>query len=71
MVTDRTQRRPILERRTRPNLPVGLTLTTQDIQTMGAPANVDKWRGRLYGDWINVARTHADFIGIQTYSASG
>jgi len=35
---------------------------------MGAPANVDKWRGRLYGDWINVARTHADFIGIQTYT---
>ncbi len=52
----------------RPNLPVGLTLTTQDIQTTGAPSNVDKWRDRLYGDWVNVARTHADFIGVQTYT---
>jgi len=51
-----------------PRLPVGLTLTTQDIQTTGAPANVDKWRDRLYGDWIDVARTHADFVGVQTYS---
>lgn len=52
----------------RPNLPVGLTLTTQDIQTKGDPSLVEKWRGRLYGDWVEVARTHADFIGVQTYT---
>jgi beta-glucosidase len=51
-----------------PRLPVGLTLTTQDIQTSGPQAIADKWRERLYGDWVNVARTHADFVGVQTYS---
>ncbi len=51
-----------------PHLPVGLTLTTQDIQTTGPQSNADKWRDRLYGDWIEVARTHADFIGVQTYT---
>jgi beta-glucosidase len=51
-----------------PKLPVGLTLTTQDIQTPGPQSNADKWRDRLYGDWIEVARTHADFIGVQTYT---
>ncbi len=51
-----------------PNLPVGLTLTTQDIQATGAPSQADKWRNALYGDWVEVARTHADFIGVQTYT---
>ncbi len=52
----------------RPDLPVGLSLTTQDIQSVGAPSLVETWRAKLYGDWLDVARSHADFIGIQTYT---
>jgi beta-glucosidase len=52
----------------RPELPVGITLTTQDIQSVGDPSLVETFRQRLYGDWIDVARTHADFFGVQTYT---
>jgi beta-glucosidase len=52
----------------RPALPVGLTLTTQDIQSVGDPALVEVYRRRLYGDWVQVARSHADFFGVQTYT---
>lgn len=50
-----------------PELPVGITLTTQDIQSR-SPAIVEHYRDRLYGNWIDVARTHADFFGVQTYT---
>jgi beta-glucosidase len=52
----------------RPNLPVGVTLTTQDIQSAGDPSLVEVYQRRLYGDWVEVARTHADFFGVQTYT---
>ena len=52
----------------RPELPVGLTLTTQDIQAAGPDSQADAYRDRLYGDWVEVARTHADFVGVQTYT---
>lgn len=52
----------------RPDLPVGITLTTQDIQSTGDPAWADDYRARLYGGWIAVARSHADFFGVQTYT---
>jgi beta-glucosidase len=52
----------------RADLPVGLSLTTQDIQSVGAPSLVETYRAKLYGDWVNIARTHADFIGVQTYT---
>lgn len=52
----------------RPELPVGITLTTQDIQSVGAPELVEVYRRRLYGDWVEVARSHADFFGVQTYT---
>lgn len=52
----------------RPELPVGLTLTTQDIQPLGPNSRAAAYRERLYGDWIDVARSHADFIGVQTYT---
>jgi beta-glucosidase len=52
----------------RPELPVGLTLTTQDIQSVGSPALVDRYRNALYGDWVGVARDHSDFFGVQTYT---
>ncbi|MBX3476373.1 MAG: glycoside hydrolase family 1 protein [Brevundimonas sp.] len=52
----------------RPDLPVGLTLTTQDIQSPGRPDLVRVYQDRLYGDWIEVARSHADVFGVQTYT---
>jgi beta-glucosidase len=52
----------------RPELPVGITLTTQDIQSSGSPDLVEVYRRRLYGDWVEVARTDADFFGVQTYT---
>lgn len=52
----------------RPDLPVGITLTTQDIQSTGSPDLAETYRQRLYGDWVEVARTHADFFGVQTYT---
>jgi beta-glucosidase len=55
-------------KRVRPSLPVGVTLTTQDIQSATDPALVEVYQRRLYGDWVEVARTHADFFGVQTYT---
>jgi beta-glucosidase len=55
-------------KKARPTLPVGLTLTTQDIQPVGADSLADQYRDRLYGDWLGVAREHADFIGVQPYT---
>ena len=52
----------------RPSLPVGLTLTTQDIQAVGPESLAETYRQRLYGDWVEVARSHADFFGVQTYT---
>jgi beta-glucosidase len=52
----------------RPDLPVGLTLTTQDIQAATPDAPVAHYRDQLYGDWPAVARSHADFFGVQTYT---
>jgi beta-glucosidase len=51
-----------------PGLPVGLTLTTQDIQAVGPDSLADRYRDELYGDWIHVARSHADFVGVQPYT---
>jgi beta-glucosidase len=55
-------------KRARPSLPVGLTLTTQDIQGVGQGALVEEYRNRLYGEWLQVARSHADFVGVQPYT---
>jgi beta-glucosidase len=49
----------------RPSLPVGLTLTTQAIQAVGQNSLAELYEKKLYGGWITVARTHADFIGVQ------
>ncbi|WP_116091499.1 glycoside hydrolase family 1 protein [Sphingomonas crusticola] len=52
----------------RPALSVGLTLTTQDVQPVGPESLADTYRERLYGSWVEVARSHADFIGVQAYT---
>ncbi len=52
----------------RPELLVGISLTTQDIQPVGPNSLADEYLKRLYGDWVDVARTHADFVGVQPYT---
>ncbi|WP_417596003.1 glycoside hydrolase family 1 protein [Parasphingorhabdus sp.] len=52
----------------RPDLPVGITLTTQEIQSAGSPSLVAHYERKLYGDWVDVARSHADFFGVQCYT---
>lgn len=52
----------------RPALPVGITLTTQDVQSVGGEALAEAYRQRLYGDWVAIARSQADFFGVQTYT---
>ncbi len=49
--------------------PVGLTLTMQDVETVGdgAEAAADKVRAALYGDWMAEAGK-SDFVGVQTYT---
>jgi len=54
-------------------LPVGVTLTTQQIQGVdesGADdaAITSAVEQKLYGDWVQAARDSADFIGVQTYT---
>jgi len=52
----------------RPDLPVGITLTTQEIQSAGSASLVEYYERKLYGDWVDVARSHADFFGVQCYT---
>ncbi|HVY86815.1 MAG TPA: family 1 glycosylhydrolase [Caulobacterales bacterium] len=52
----------------RPDLPIGLSLTTQQIEPKGEGSLAEQYRARLYGDWVEVGRTHADFIGVQPYT---
>jgi beta-glucosidase len=51
----------------RGQLPVGLTLTMQDIQGVGDGHVAQAVADALYGPWIEVGRK-ADFIGVQTYT---
>jgi beta-glucosidase len=51
----------------RPALPVGVSLTTQEIQGVGENSIAPAMEARLYGGWIEAARNYADFVGVQTY----
>jgi beta-glucosidase len=51
----------------RPTLPVGVSLTTQEIQGVGEGSLAAQMEAKLYGGWIEAARSHADFVGVQTY----
>ena len=53
----------------RPSLPVGVSLTTQEFQAVGENSIAPKMEAEFYGGWIDAARTHADFVGVQTYTA--
>jgi beta-glucosidase len=52
----------------RPELLVGISLSTQDVQPVGPNSLADEYTKRLYGDWVDVARTHSDFVGVQPYT---
>ena len=49
------------------DFPVGLTLTMQDVQGVGAENLTETVIEALYGPWLAAAR-EADFIGVQTYT---
>lgn len=51
-----------------PALPVGVSLTTQEIEAVGPGSIAPVIEAKLYGGWIDAARSHADFVGVQTYS---
>ena len=54
----------------RGDLPVGVTLSMQDVQAQGAGAEktAEFVRHAIYGGWIEAAKTHADYVGVQTYT---
>jgi len=51
----------------RGDLPVGLTLTMQDIHGVGEGNMAEHVIELLYGPWLDVAR-RSDFVGVQTYT---
>jgi beta-glucosidase len=50
----------------RPDLPVGLSLSMSDDQSVGANSRRDEKRADVYGAWLQLARAD-DFIGVQNY----
>jgi beta-glucosidase len=52
----------------RPELPVGMSLTTQSIEPVGEHSIAPEIERQLYGGWLEAARTHSDFTGVQTYT---
>lgn len=49
-------------------LPVGVSLTTQEVAAVGEDSVAPAMERRLYGGWVEAARTHSDFTGVQTYT---
>ena len=52
----------------RPDLPVGFTMSTQDVQSVGAASDAKDYMKLIYGEWPDIARAHSDYIGVQTYT---
>ncbi|WP_245531418.1 glycoside hydrolase family 1 protein [Asticcacaulis biprosthecium] len=50
-----------------PNLPVGVTLAISDDQAVGDSVQRDRKRAALYTSWLEAAKQHGDFLGVQTY----
>jgi beta-glucosidase len=48
-------------------LPVGMSLTTQEFQAVGENSIAPKMESEFYGGWIDAAKTHSDFVGVQAY----
>lgn len=51
----------------RPSLPVGVTISMQDVQGEGDGNRAAEVTEQLYGPWIGEAAA-ADFVGVQTYT---
>lgn len=51
----------------RSSLPVGVSLTTQEIEAVGENSIAPQIEAKLYGGWLDAARNFADFVGVQTY----
>jgi beta-glucosidase len=49
------------------NFPVGVTLTTQDLQPVGENSVAKAMEDALYGRWWDAVNA-SDFVGVQTYS---
>lgn len=50
-------------------LPVGVCLAVVDDQAVdGGEAARDAKRADIYGAWLEAARAHGDFVGVQTYA---
>ena len=47
---------------------VGVSLTTQEVAAVGENSVAPQMEKALYGGWVDVARTHSDFTGVQTYT---
>jgi beta-glucosidase len=50
----------------RPDLPVGVSLAIVDDQAVGSNSLRDTMRAKLYGAWLEAARSD-DFVGVQNY----
>lgn len=50
----------------RPDLPVGVSLSMSDDQSVGANSRRDAKRSDVYGAWLDLAKKD-DFIGVQNY----
>ena len=50
------------------DFPVGVTLAVHDVQAVGPDSRADDMRKSCYGPWLDMARTHSDFVGVQNYS---
>lgn len=53
----------------RPELPVGVSLAMLDDQAAGKNSIRDAMRAKLYGRWLEAARSD-DFVGVQNYERS-
>ncbi len=52
----------------RADLPVGVTLSMQEIQGVGEGNLAREAEATMYSDWLEAARAASDFVGVQTYS---
>jgi beta-glucosidase len=47
--------------------PVGVTISMQEVESVGADARAAQLERDLYGPWLDAAK-RADFVGVQTYT---
>ncbi len=50
------------------DFPVGVTLAVHDVQAVGENSRAEEFRKSAYGPWLDIAKTHSDFVGVQNYS---